>query len=78
MKYPKYQIDFGDNPYEFEFYSEGPNGKIRKVILFTPLGNSNFNLGFGDWNSKSPNLANSERMTLLLQVLCVANSSFLI
>jgi len=38
---------------DYEFYSEGPKGKIKKVIRFTPRnagGVTYFNIGFGDWN----------------------------
>ena len=38
---------------DYEFFSEGPNGKIKKVVRFTPRnagGVTYFNLGFGDWN----------------------------
>lgn len=61
MKYSKYPISFSDDPYEFEFYSEGPNGKIKKVILFTPIGKSKFNLGFGDWNEETQEINDSNR-----------------
>lgn len=36
---------------EYEFYSEGPKGKIRKTIRFTKLNDetsTTYNLGFGD------------------------------
>ena len=32
----------------FIFESEGVQGKIIKIVLFTPLENSEWNLGFGD------------------------------
>lgn len=38
---------------DYEFYSEGPKGRIKKVVRFTPRnagGVTYFNLGFGDWN----------------------------
>ena len=37
----------------YEFYSEGPQGRIKKVVQYTQLKNSGenyFNLGFGDWD----------------------------
>lgn len=39
---------------EYEFYSRGPKGVIKKLVIYTPFISSNtlyFNLGFGDWNS---------------------------
>jgi hypothetical protein len=41
---------------DFEFYSDGPMGKIRKIVRYRPLntgGISFFNLGFGDFNPKT-------------------------
>ena len=41
---------------EFEFYSEGPKGKIKKAIIYTPLnteGTKYYNLAFGDLNDKT-------------------------
>nr|WP_262899634.1 hypothetical protein [Chryseosolibacter histidini] len=38
---------------DFEFESNGPNGKIKKVVRYSPQnanGVTYFNLGFGDWN----------------------------
>lgn len=37
----------------YEFYSNGPKGKIKKIVRFTPWntdGKTFFNLGFGDWD----------------------------
>lgn len=37
----------------YEFFSEGPNGKIRKVVQFQQVSGSVevYNLGFGDFNA---------------------------
>jgi len=38
---------------DYDFYSEGPKGRIKKVVRFTPRnagGVTYFNLAFGDWN----------------------------
>jgi len=51
MKYPKYPVEASD-PYSYEFYSEGPMGRIRKIVLYEKIGNDLFNLGFGDWNEE--------------------------
>lgn len=37
----------------FEFWSEGPNGAIRKIVRYRHLDMGIYNLGFGDWNEKS-------------------------
>jgi hypothetical protein len=38
----------------YEFFSEGPNGKIRKVVQFQQVSVSGnvYNLGFGDYNDE--------------------------
>jgi hypothetical protein len=40
----------------YEFFSEGPKGRIKKVVRYdlrNVHGRSYFNLGFGDWNDKT-------------------------
>lgn len=38
----------------FEFISEGPKGKIRKMVQYTKTNTTNvFNLAFGDFNAKT-------------------------
>jgi hypothetical protein len=42
--------------YYYEFYSEGPKGKIKKVVQFYRIeefAGVIFNLAFGDWNDKT-------------------------
>lgn len=39
--------------YDYEFYSEGPKGRIRKVVMFTKIPDIDltiYNLAFGDQN----------------------------
>jgi len=38
----------------YEFFSEGPNGKIRKVVQFQQISVADniYNLGFGDFNEE--------------------------
>lgn len=44
-----YKLTSDDLLMSFTFVSEGPKGRIEKVIQFTPIGNEGFyNLGFGD------------------------------
>lgn len=45
----------------YEFYSEGPRGRIKKVVLYTEIGKNLFNLGFGDWNEERQELDDSSR-----------------
>lgn len=53
MNQPYYTYYNSGNFLDYEFYSDGPRGKIKKVVRFTPRnagGVTYFNLGFGDWN----------------------------
>ena len=43
-----YQLEVDKDSLAFEFYSEGPKGKILKIIEYQPLGGRYFNLAFGD------------------------------
>jgi hypothetical protein len=39
----------------YEFYSEGPRGKIKKIVFYKQLeewGGNIFNLSFGDWDEE--------------------------
>lgn len=50
----RYTIEFGADFRVFEFDSEGPKGKVRKIIQYTEINLKNyFNLGFGDKNNKT-------------------------
>jgi hypothetical protein len=51
----KYDFKADSENLNFEFFSEGPRGRIKKVIRFNKLdsldsGKVTYNLGFGDYN----------------------------
>lgn len=53
MNQPQYRFQTNDSYLDFEFESNGPNGRIKKVVRYSPRnvkGMTYFNLGFGDWN----------------------------
>ena len=51
MRLEHYEVEISEQEFTFEFDSEGPKGRIRKMIQFSPFENENiFNLGFGDKN----------------------------
>jgi len=53
MTIAHYDYEISDDFFKYEFCSEGPKGKIRKVILFKRIniqGRLVFNLAFGDIN----------------------------
>lgn len=44
---------------DYEFYSEGPKGRIKKAIRFTKINNEEpvlYNLGFGDISEETDNI----------------------
>ena len=56
MNIDQYKYFSSENFLNFEFYSEGPKGKIKKVIRYSPQnanGITYFNLAFGDWNERA-------------------------
>lgn len=55
MNLDKYTVVARNDHTSYEFYSEGPKGLIKKVIIYQRFGwNANiFNLGFGDWDEKA-------------------------
>jgi len=49
MKLPKYPLTSGDDLMTFEFISEGPKGRIPKLVQFTPTNLKGlYILAFGD------------------------------
>lgn len=56
MNLERYEYSTNETFLDFQFESEGPNGKIRKVVRYSPQ-NANsityFNLGFGDLNEET-------------------------
>lgn len=52
MNHPKYPVAAKNEQHWYEFYSEGPMGRIKKVIIYEELGDDLFNLAFGNWNEE--------------------------
>jgi hypothetical protein len=54
MLLDRYEYEVGVSFQQYDFYSEGPKGRIRKAILYSFLGTIDgadyYNLGFGDYN----------------------------
>ena len=47
MKYEKYQLESDRNLTFFEFESDGPKGKVKKIVQYTETNLKDFfNLGF--------------------------------
>ncbi len=73
-RYPYLKIP---EEYYYEFYSEGPNGVIKKIVRYSLIQETPFkiyNLGFGDWDEKENdvddmvNTNNQDRQRVLATV----------
>ena len=54
MNHERYDFQISESYLDLEFESDGPNGKITKVVRFSArhsTGQTYFNLSFGDWNA---------------------------
>ena len=61
MKYPKYPVVASHDHHMYLFFSEGPQGKIAKGVIYSKINEDLYNLGFGDWNEGSRYLDDSTR-----------------
>jgi len=49
MKLPRYQLAASENLMTYEFVSEGPKGRIPKLVQYSPTNLKDvYNLAFGD------------------------------
>jgi len=50
MNLPHYNYFTRNNYLDYEFYSEGPKGRVKKIVLFTKMQDNPlvYNLAFGD------------------------------
>jgi len=54
MELPKYQISTNEDQTVFKFISDGPNGKIAKIVLYQPMNEPFlYNLALGDLDPKT-------------------------
>jgi hypothetical protein len=56
MKADKYEYNKIPEELYYEFFSEGPKGKIKKLVRYKLISEPPdyiFNLSFGDWNEKT-------------------------
>ncbi|HEX2846468.1 MAG TPA: hypothetical protein VHN59_07960 [Chitinophagaceae bacterium] len=61
MNLERYKLIVSQEQGQYEFLSEGPKGVIRKVIHYLPIGNSIYNLGFGDWDEVNQKINDKSR-----------------
>ena len=54
MELDKYELKSGERLEVYEFISVGPNGRITKLVQYTPTNYKDlYNLGFGDKNAET-------------------------
>jgi hypothetical protein len=61
MNKPRYPVKADNEKHQYVFFSEGPMGSIRKVVLYEKLDEDFYNLGFGDWNEALQETDDSSR-----------------
>lgn len=61
MNQEKYDLLIDDDCQTYQFISEGPHGKIRKMIAIKPISGIEgyYNLSLGDWNELTRKLDDS-------------------
>ena len=77
MNLERYQYFTNEDFEDYEFFSEGPNGRIKKVVHFSKIqGRDEYNLGFGDEDLKTGEISdsvvtnNKDRDIVLATVAC--------
>lgn len=50
MDLERYSVVTDKEHFTYEFLSEGPNGTIKKVVIYQEIEDNVFNLAFGDWD----------------------------
>jgi hypothetical protein len=82
MEWERYELAKDDAEFKYEFYSEGPKGRIRKVVEFQQLqrmSDNFYNLYFGDFvesTGKVDALAvsnNKDRSKILLTIAAIVH-----
>lgn len=57
MKLPKYEYFTEGEATLFKFSSEGPKGKIKKLVVYTQMLEADvYNLAFGDYNEENDSI----------------------
>jgi hypothetical protein len=59
MYLDRYSYQTNESFLDYEFVSEGPKGKNKKVVRFTAISNNVYNLGFGDLNEETGEISDT-------------------
>jgi hypothetical protein len=79
MNLPHYNYFTRNNYQDYEFYSEGPNGRVKKVVMFAKMQDDPivYNLAFGDEDPEtgiiSDSVATDNKDTMIV-LATVANT----
>ncbi len=61
MKYPKYPVVASSDYQMYFFFSDGPQGRILKGVIYSQIEGNLYNLSFGDWKEEVKGLDDSSR-----------------
>lgn len=83
MNLPQYPLLASNDFKQFDFISEGPNGRILKTVLFTPIEPCFYNLGFGDRDPETGDIddlavSNNGDTAMILATVALAVMEFTI
>ena len=59
MKLDRYPYYADSSFFDFEFESEGPKGKIRKIARFIKIGQKLYSFGFGDLDAQTDDISDT-------------------
>jgi hypothetical protein len=81
MNLERYEINSTDSFTQYEFYSQGPKGVIKKIICFDKISDDCYNLSFGDIISETGifsdlNTSNNEDAEKVLITIAIAVFTF--
>jgi hypothetical protein len=79
MNLPHYTYFTRNNYQDYEFYSDGPNGRIKKVVMFSKMQDDPlvYNLAFGDEDPNTgvvSDLAITDNKDTMIVLATVANT----
>lgn len=59
MQLPKYRYKTNESFLDYEFVSEGPKGRINKVVRYLQVSDTVYNLGFGDLDEDTGDISDT-------------------
>lgn len=59
MHLERYQYSTNEAFLDYQFFSDGPKGRVKKVVRFTDIGRNIYNLGFGDLNEETGDISDT-------------------